>query len=61
MYVRKVFKQNGSLAIVVPKELCKALAIVPGTYLVWNLEKGGAMKVELLERRGGKEGETRER
>lgn len=57
MYVRKVFKQDGSVAIVVPKELCKALAIAPGTYLIWSLGKGGAMKVELLEGRGGKKGE----
>lgn len=57
MYVRKVFKQNGSVAIVVPKELCKALGIVPGTYLMWSLGKGGAMKLELLEWKGGKEGD----
>lgn len=48
MYIRKVWKQAGSLAIVLPKELCKTLRIVQGSHVAMSLEKDGSVKMKRL-------------
>ena len=56
MWIRKVFKQSGSVAVVVPKALCEVLGIGAGSHLTWTLQKDESVRVEKLDVKGGKGG-----
>jgi len=51
MFVRKVWRQSNSLAIVIPKEICRAARIVEGCHVVMSLEKDGVVQFERLIKR----------
>lgn len=62
MYLMKVWKQAGSLAVVVPKAICQASRIKAGSHVAFSLRKDGSIKMqrvfqengELAIKRGGK-------
>jgi len=51
MFVRKVWRQSNSLAIVIPKELCRATRIVEGCHVVMSLGSDGVVQFERLIKR----------
>lgn len=50
MHVMKVWKQAGSLAVVVPKAICKAMRVKAGSFVVISLNKDGCAEMRLLTR-----------
>lgn len=48
MYVMKVWRQAGSLAVVVPKALCQAMRLVSGAHVVMSMEKDGSVRMKPL-------------
>lgn len=54
MHVMKVWRQAGSLAVVVPKSICQATRIVAGSFVLISLEKDGDVRIKRLMREDGK-------
>jgi len=48
MFVRKVWRQSKSLAVVIPKEVCRGARIVEGSHVVMSLQKGGVVQFKRL-------------
>ena len=45
MFVRRVFRQGNSVAIVIPTAYVDEFAIEPGDMLAFDLDKGGGLRL----------------
>jgi len=48
MFVRKVFRQGNSMAIVIPTRFVEEFAIGPGDLLAFNMTKAGGLELRPL-------------
>lgn len=48
MFVRKVFRQGNSAAIVIPTEYVDSLGIRPGDSVAWDMTKEGGLRLRPL-------------
>lgn len=48
MFVRRVFRQGNSVAIVIPTRYVDEFAIEPGDMLAFDLDKGGGLRLRPL-------------
>lgn len=61
MFVRRVFRQGNSVAIVIPTRYVDEFAIQPGDMLAFDLDKGGGLRLRPIHVEDWKKAEEEEK